>query len=203
LDEHGFGNEELFPMTRFAFVCALAAPALIGISGCALNPMEIEPYREVSCFQAAKVSLKDAVEAAERNGGNAIEADYIQDKEMGCVQGEPGYYEVTLLSGPKLTTVSVDARSKLVGTPVAEPTTRGLLNGDILERLFEPSPASRAGIVPKVSITLLEAIAVAEKGGGKAMEADIAMNDAKPGYTIKLVEKGKLHTTWVDGAKGA
>lgn len=190
-------------MTRFPFVSALAALALIGISGCALNPTEIEPYREVSCFQAAKISLKDAVEAAERNGGNAIEADYIQDKEMGCVQGEPGYYEVTLLSGPKLTTVSVDARSKLVGPPVDEPATRGLLNGDILEKLFEPSPTSRAAIVPKVSITLLEAIAMAEKDGGKAMEADIAMNDAKPGYTIKLVEKGKLHTTWVDGAKGA
>src|SRR6266566_2357982 len=189
-------------MTRFPFVCALAAPALIGISGCALNPMEIEPYREVSCFQAAKVSLKDAVEAAERNGGNAIEADYIQDKEMGCVSGEQGYYEVTLLSGRALTIVSVDARSKLVGAPVDEATTRGLFSGDILEKLTELSPTERASVVPKVSITLLEAIAIAEKGGGKAMEADIDMNGAKPGYTIKLVEKGKLHMTWVDGTKG-
>jgi hypothetical protein len=50
---------------------------------------------------------------------------------------------------------------------------------------------------------LLEAIAIAEKGGGKAMEADIAMNGDRPGYTIKLVENGKLHMTWVDGAIGA
>ena len=60
----------------------------------------------------------------------------------------------------------------------------------------------RASVVPKVSITLLEAIAIAEKGGGKAMEADIEMNGDRPGYTIKLVENGKLHTTWVDGARG-
>jgi hypothetical protein len=50
---------------------------------------------------------------------------------------------------------------------------------------------------------LLEAIAIAEKGGGKAMEADIAMNGDRLGYTIKLVENGKLHMTWVDGAIGA
>ena len=189
-------------MVRSLYAFAAVVCALTGTYGCALSPTEIEPYREVSCFQAAKISLKDAIEAAERNGGKAIEADYIQDKEMGCVSGEPGYYEVTLLSGRALTIVSVDARSKLVGAPVDEATTRGLFSGDILEKLTELSPAARASVVPKVSITLLEAIAIAEKGGGKAMEADIDMNGAKPGYTIKLVEKGKLHMTWVDGTKG-
>jgi hypothetical protein len=49
-------------MTRISFLSALAAFAPVAISGCALNPTEIEPYREVSCFQAARVSLKDAVE---------------------------------------------------------------------------------------------------------------------------------------------
>lgn len=190
-------------MTRFSFLSALVALAPVAICGCALNPTEIEPFREVSCFQAAKISLKDAIEAAERNGGTAIGGDYIQDREMGCIVGDPGYYEVTLLSGPKLTIVNVDARSKRVGPPVDEATTRGLLSGDILEKLVEPSPTMRASVVPKVSITLLEAIAIAEMGGGKAMEADIEMNGAKPGYTIKLVEKGKLHMTWVNGARGA
>jgi hypothetical protein len=171
--------------------------------GCALSPTEIEPYREVSCFQGAKISLKDANEAAQRNGATAIGGDYIQDREMGCVVGDPGYYEVTLLSGQKLTIVNVDARSKRVGPPIDEAKARGLLSGDILEKLLEPSPTMRASVVPKVSITLLQAIVIAEKGGGKAMEADIEMNGAKPGYAIKLVENGKVHRTWVDGAKGA
>lgn len=190
-------------MTRFSFLSALVAVAPVTISACALNPIEIEPYREVSCFQRARVSLKDAVEAAERNGGTAIGGDYIQDREMGCIVGDPGYYEVTLLSGRKLTIVNVDARSKRLSPPVDEATMRGLLSGDILEKLLEPSPTMRASVVPKVSITLSEAIAVAEKSGGKAMEADIEMNGDRPGYTIKLVENGKLHRTWVDGARGA
>lgn len=38
-----------------------------------------------------------------------------------------------------------------------------------------------ASVVPKVSITLLEVIAIVEKGGGKAMKADIEMNGAKSG----------------------
>jgi len=35
------------------------------------------------------------------------------------------------------------------------------------------------------------------------MQADIAMNGDIRGYTIRLVENGKLDMTWVHGAKGA
>jgi hypothetical protein len=108
LTEYGFGKRS-YAMTRFSFLYGLVAVAPVIISGCALNPTEIEPYREVSCFQAARVSLNDAVEAAQRSGGTAIEGDYIQDREMGCIVGDPGYYEVTLLSGRKLTVVNVDS----------------------------------------------------------------------------------------------
>ena len=181
-------------MTCSRTLPGVLALALLAVYGCAVSPIEIEPYREVSCFEGAGISLKTAVEAAEKSGGKAIDADYIQDKEMGCVVGQPGYYEVTLLSQGKLNLVSVEARSGRV-----EPRVAAATSGDLVETLFESPTAAKARVVPKVTITLSEAIAIAEKGGGKAMEASIDMNGDRPGYAIKLVDKGKLHMAWVDG----
>src|ERR1051325_5270961 len=85
---------------------------LVAVGGCALNPTEIEPYREVSYFEAAKVSLRDAVEAAEIEGGKAIDAAYRQVREMGCLERDAGYYDVTVLIGDTLSKVSIDAASE-------------------------------------------------------------------------------------------
>lgn len=44
------------------------------------------------------------------------------------------------------------------------------------------------------------AIALAEKEGGRAMEARSDVNAGKDGYTVKLVEHGKLRLIWIDGS---
>ena len=181
-------------MTRSRNLPSFLTFALLAVYGCAVSPLEIEPYREVSCFQGARISLKDAVEVAERNGAKAIDADYVQDREMGCVVGQAGYYEVTLLSQGRLNVVSVEARSGRV-----EPRLAAATSGDLVEALFESSTAAKARMVPKVAMTLSQAITTAEKSGGKAMEASIDMNGDAAGYAIKLVDKGKLRVAWMDG----
>jgi hypothetical protein len=177
---------------------AASVIAVVAIAACAINPTEIEPAREVSCFAAARVSLSDAIYSAEIEGGKAIDAAYRQDEEMGCVRGEPGYYDVTVLFDGKLSLVSVDAGSKQVG-PRLEPGFMRELTGQFAERVFEGTSESRVPIAQRLKLPLLEAVATAEKGGGKAMEARADMNAGKIGYWVKLVDKGQLRLAWVDG----
>ncbi|HEX3485629.1 MAG TPA: hypothetical protein VHT51_11250 [Micropepsaceae bacterium] len=184
-------------MRRACIVAMLTAGAL-GVGGCALDPREIEPYREVSCFEAAKVSLRDAVEAAEIEGGKAIDAAYREVSEMGCLGRDPGYYDVTVLIQGKLSLVSVNAASEQI-QPRLEQSTGREVGGQFLEHLFEGSSTSRIPVAERIKIHLHDAIEAAEKTGGKAMEARAETKNGKPGYAVKLVELGKLHMAWVDG----
>ena len=179
-------------------VLAAMAIALLGFSGCAVDLTEVEPYREVSCFAAARVSLRDAVEAAEIEGGKAIDAAYRQVREMGCLEADAGYYDVTVLIGGQLSLVSIDAASEQIN-PRREQGFGREVGGQFFERLFEGSPQSRIPVAERVKMHLHDAISLAEKDGGKAMEARVEEKGGKPGYTIKLVDRGKLRLTWVDG----
>ena len=187
-------------MMRSQMLSMLFLPILIGTGGCALNPIEIEPFREVSCFEAAKVSLHDAVEAAQIEGGVAIDAAYRQPEEMGCLEGNAGYYDVTVLVEGKLVPVSVDARSRQIQPRLEQGVVRDVM-GQYFERLAEGSPAQRVPIAEREKLHLGDAIAIAERSGGKAMEARVQARGGKPGYSVKLVDHGKLRMNWIDGAK--
>jgi hypothetical protein len=178
---------------RSAGFCAVTL--LLGVAGCA-HPGIFEPYREVSCFQAARVSLKSAIESAEAAGGKAIDANYRQDEEMGCLGNEPGFYDITLLQGGRFSVVSVDARSRVTGPRVQESVMDMMFGGG---SRFEGSPADGARLVPMLSLDMTHAIDAAEKEGGKAMAIWVDAKNNKPGYTVKLVEKGRVHETWVAG----
>jgi hypothetical protein len=168
------------------------------LGGCAVPFTEIEPYREVACFEAAKVSLRDAVEAAEIEGGTAIDAAYRQVKEFGCLQRDAGYYDVTVLLGSQLTLLSIDAASEQI-QPRLEQGLERELAGQFVERMFEGRPESRIPAAQAVRLHMHDAIDIAEKDGGKSMEARVQSKDGKPGYMIKLVDRGKLRLAWVDG----
>jgi len=155
---------------------------------------EFEPFREVSCFEAARVSIADAIAAAEAGGGTAIDADYRQDEELGCVGGNPGVYDVTLLTGRTIGVVSVNARTRAVGPREEEPAMTALFGS---APTFEGSPADMAGLVPRLSMNIAQAVAEAEKQGGKAMAAWIERKDGRPGYTVKLVDRGRVNVVWV------
>ena len=178
---------------------ALLIASAIFVTGCALDPTEVEPYREVSCFEAAKVSLRDAVEAAEIEGGRAIDAAYREVREMGCLERDAGYYDVTVLIDGKLPLVSVDAASEQI-VPRKEQGFEREIGGQFFERLFEGSPEKHAAAASRMTVHLHQAIDKAEKDGGKAMEARAEEKDGHAGYTLKLVDHGKLRLTWVDGA---
>ena len=159
---------------------------------------KFEPAREVICFASAKISLKDAVEAAEKQGGRAIEAHYHQADELGCLVNRPGYYEVTLLDQGNLISVAVDIHSN----DVASRPSRGAFwdrTGQYLGKIFASDPADRARIASTVALKMPDAIATAEKASGRAMKAYIDSKGGIPGYTVKLVESGKVRVAWVDG----
>src|SRR5258708_18920668 len=107
-------------------IFVLAGLPLLG--GCATALSEAEPSKDVFCVQRAPVSLKDALETAEKQGGRAVDAHFRQDEELGCLTNKPSYYEVTLLSRGALKTVDVDA-----GSNVAQ--TRAREDGSILKRI--------------------------------------------------------------------
>lgn len=167
--------------------------------GCVVPPTEIEPSREVACFQAAKLTLLDAVEAAEFEGGMAIDAAYWQVKEYGRLERNAGYYDVTVLLQDLLSLVSVDAASEQV-QPRKDQGFGRELGGQFFERIFEGCSEARIATAQKVRIHLHQAIAMAEKDGGRSIEARVQSRDGKPGYTIKLVDRDTLRLAWVDAS---
>jgi uncharacterized membrane protein YkoI len=184
-------------MMRIYGLRMLAAAALLGVAGCEHSGV-FEPFREVSCFEAARVSLKDAIATAEAGDGKALDADYRQDEEMGCLTNDPGVYDVTVLASGRINTMSVDARTRAVGPREASGVMNALLGGSP----FEGSPADMARMMPRLAVDISQAIDLAEKQGGKAMTAWIEAKNGRAGYTVKLVERGKVRETWIDGERG-
>jgi uncharacterized membrane protein YkoI len=174
-----------------------AAAACFGLAACEHSGV-FEPFREVSCFEAARVSLKDAIASAEGGDGRAIDADYRLDEEMGCLTGDPGVYDITLLAGGRISTVSVDARTRQVGPREASGAMNALFGGSP----FEGSPVDMARMVPRLGIDISQAVELAEKDGGKAMVAWVEAKNGRAGYTVKLVERGRIRETWIDGERG-
>jgi uncharacterized membrane protein YkoI len=185
-------------MIRMRSSAPLIATALLGLAGCAEHLGIFEPLREVACFQAARVSLGDAIATAEGGNGRAIDADYRQDEEMGCLQNDPGVYDITLLAGNRIEVVSVDARTRQVGPRESAGVLSALLSGE----RFEGSPSDMVRIVPRLGIDMNQAIGIAEQQGGKAMVAWVEAKNGRAGYTVKLVERGRVRVTWVDGERG-
>jgi uncharacterized membrane protein YkoI len=186
-----------FSMIHTQWLRIAAAAALLGLGGCEHLGV-FEPFREVACFEAAKVSLKDAIATAEAGDGRALDADYRQDEEMGCLQNDPGAYDITLLTGGRISTVSVDARTRAIGPREESGVMTALLGASP----FPGSPADMARMVPRLGIDISQAIDIAEQQGGKAMVAWIEEKNGKAGYTVKLVERGRVRETWIDGERG-
>ena len=167
------------------------------LAGCATALSDAEPIKAVECVQRAPVSLKQAVQTAEQQGGRAVDAHFRQDEELGCLTGKRSYYEVTLLSAGKLRTVDVDAQSNSVATGAPGDTSIWKRISKSLDRLFE-RPATASGAAPLAPVTLPEAVARFEAPGTKVVAAQLDQKGDHFGYTVKLVEQGKLKFAWVD-----
>jgi|SRR6185503_17888877 len=174
-------------------VCATLC--LLTLTGCTHVGI-FEPFREVSCLDRATVSLKDAISAAEASGGRALDADFREDEELGCIRGNAGFFDVTLLTAGKISTVAVNADSRVVASREAQGVMDALFGGGTR---FQGSAADMARIAPRLSLDMIQAIDIAERQGAKVMSAWIDEKDGKPGYVVKLVAGGKVRELWVDG----
>jgi uncharacterized membrane protein YkoI len=56
-------------------------------------------------------------------------------------------------------------------------------------------------MLPGLAIDISQAINIAERQGGKAVSAWIEAKDGKPGYTVKIVQNGRVRVMWVEGEK--
>jgi hypothetical protein len=170
------------------------AMVLLGLAGCA-DMAEFKPAMEVSCFQAARVSLKEAVSVAEEGGGRAIDVGYRPNADWGCAQDHPGVYDVRLYVDGEIRVVSVHARSMAMGSQEEKGMMLAAMEGSGHE---ESSLADMALMVPGPSIDISKAVDIAERHGGKAMAAWIEPRNGQPGYRVKLAEHGRIKVTWVN-----
>jgi hypothetical protein len=103
---------------------------------------------------------------------------------------------VTLLSAGKLRTVNIDAHTN-TETRAPDETSVWKRISKGLDRLFE-RPANAPGAAPLVPVTLPEAVAQVETPGANVLAAQLDQKGDRLGYTVKLVEQGKLKFAWVD-----
>ncbi len=185
-------------MKRIHLLPAPLLAAMLLTSVCATMLADAEPAKDVVCLQSAKLSLIDAIATAERQlGGHAVAGRYRQDEELGCLVNKPGEYDVTLRSNGQLRRVAVNARTSEIGSPekggtILERTSR------VLDRAFEADPKAHIPVESRVTPNLIEAIALAERSGGKAQKAHLEDRGGRLGFYVKLVEDGKTHVAWVD-----
>src|SRR6266550_1147309 len=174
----------------------LVVAAFPVLGGCAVALSEAEPSKDVFCVQRAQVSLRDAVQTAEKQGARAVDAHFRQDEELGCLTNKPSYYEVTLLSRGALRTVDVDARSNQAQLrPREDPSLLKRLS-KFLDTLVEPAPVDPS-VAPRIRLSLPAAIDKAEEPNAKAVAAELEQKDGVLGYTVKLVQDGKLRLAWI------
>jgi len=168
---------------------------LAGLTACQ-HVGVFEPFREVECVERAKLSLKDAITAAEARGGIVLDSNFREDEEMGCLNNNPGAYDITMLGGTQLFVVSVDAASGNVASRQEANVLTALLGGG---PRFEGSPSDMVRITPGMTTTISQAVDIAQQPGGRAMAAWVEAKGGKPGYTVKVVENGRVRITWIDG----
>ena len=192
-------HAERFATRRRSAVSFLFAIALAGLAGCEHIGI-FEPAREVECLQRARVSLKQAIAAAEAQGGRALDADYTENRELGCLSNDPGFYAVTLLTAGRISVVSVNADSGQVGPREEQGVMNALMSGGIR---FEGSAADMARMFPSLAIDMSQAVDIAERQGGKTISAWIEAQNGRPGYTVKVVQNSRVRVTWIAGDRTA
>ena len=170
-----------FPAALAAALAFCTVPALAATAAQANRP-------DVADFQHAKISLEEAVAAAEKqSGGRVTDASY---QEM---NGKSGY-AVTALAAGKMRELWVDPQS---GQVTPRPTTS---TAEANQQALDKAEFSD---LHGAKTTLSQAIAMAEQhGSGKAIGAGIEKRNDKIGYNVQLLRDGKLSTVWVDPVSG-
>jgi uncharacterized membrane protein YkoI len=139
-------------------------------------------------MEKAKISLSEAIRAAEKQGnGQAVSAEYE------LTSGKPAYYEVKVLSndGQKLTEYELGARTGKVNK----------VRDEKFEKLFT---RLKPTAIQNAPTSLTRAIATAEtRAGGKAQEASISRDGDQVQYDVKVVKTdGTSEKLTINGSDG-
>jgi hypothetical protein len=190
-------------MTRDRLGVVLALGIVAALGGCATSSQHVEPYRDVSCFQRAQISLAQAIATAEQEEGQmAIDAEYNCAAELDCVRGNPGQYRIAFLSDGRLKYVGVCPATGRIQNPVEKGALRRILDLDFVFDWPESEMRKSGPIAQKAPVRIGEAVAIAEGSGGKAMAAHVKSAGSSASYVIELVDQGKLRVVSVDLLEG-
>ena len=155
-----------------------------------------------SCLERAHVSLRQAITTVESEGGRVLDANFRQEQELGCLTGNPGLYDMTLLAGGRIMTVSVDANTGQTGPRVESSAMSALLGAlSFSGNRTVFNEAGMASLLPRLTTTMPEAVRMAEGNEGKAMVVWIEINQGRAGYMIKVVRDGRVRKVWIDGQR--
>jgi len=170
---------------RAGLITATVA-ALLGIG--VVQAGDNSTRHEAQAMEKAKISLSQAVRAAEKqSGGQAVSAEYE------LKSGNPAYYEVKVLSsdGQKLTKYELDPNTGQVMKTSDEK----------FEKLFT---RLKPTAIQNAPTSLTRAIATAEaRGAGKASEASISRDGDQVQYDIEVAKlDGTTEKFKINGSDG-
>ena len=177
----------------------LAIALLVTLGGCATSQHHVEPYRDIACFQRARVSLGEAIEAAERSQKQVvIDAEYNCAAELDCMRGNPGQYRVTFFTEGRLSRIGICPATGAVQAAVEKGSFRRLMDLDFAFDWPTSEMLKSGPIAARAPVTMRDAIATAEATGGKAMAAHVKTDAAKMNYVIEVVDQGQMRIVSVD-----
>lgn len=176
-------QEEIISHMRNSILasCVFALAVLLG----GASKAAAADTSEVQALARAKLSLTQAIEAAEREGdGKAIEAEFDADSGR-------SRYDVKVLGRDKLVEYTLDADTGKVLETSNEP----------IEKLFsrlEPDDVRGA------RTTLAQAIGIAEQHTkGKAVDAEVDREGESIRYDVTILKSdGSIQELEIDGASG-
>jgi len=168
----------------------MAAVFALGTAGAAFaSSGEHGDGREIAAVLDAKISVAEAIAAAEQHsGGRAMKIDI--DDENGAY-----LFEVKTVSKEKITEIFVDPASG----KVVRSDDEGLI-----ARIFDREDQDELAKLAASPTTLAAAIATAEQHtGGKAIEARVDDDDDNAmSFKVEVAKDNAVHKVIVDGATG-
>lgn len=188
---------------KLGWLWALSLTLMFGLDACA-SDRHIEPYRDVSCFNRAAVSLSEAVTfAQDAREGLIIDAEYNCREELGCLRGNPGGYDITYYQDGSLERVNVCPVTGTVRPPLEQGMFQRLLGLDFLYDWPESEMLRGAPVLASAPVSMLAAIERAENARGlNAMAAHARTEGGQTYYAIEIVDNGRIELVFVDPESG-
>ena len=181
------------PKSRLAGLMLATLAGALALGGAAATVARAETggtdAATLQAFKAAKLTLAEAVRAAEAAGQGQVTG-----AEFAIREGKP-VYDVTTQKGEAETDHLIDPATgaMLASTPAARETA-----GDTTAK-----EASELTALQGARISLLQAVTAAEGQGGKALSAEYAQEDGALAITVEVADAaGKTVELKVDATTG-